>query len=76
MFSLNGAIYLTRREVLLKERSFYTKATYAYVMPHERSLDIDSDWDLYLADLIIKSSFATGHRSGSTRTPVISESGM
>jgi CMP-N,N'-diacetyllegionaminic acid synthase len=53
-FRLNGSIYLTRREVLLKERSFYAQATYAYVMPHERSLDIDTPWELFMADLILR----------------------
>jgi N-acylneuraminate cytidylyltransferase/CMP-N,N'-diacetyllegionaminic acid synthase len=52
--ALNGAIYLARRELLLKRQTFYTDRTYAYVMPPERSLDIDSPWDLYLADLILR----------------------
>jgi CMP-N-acetylneuraminic acid synthetase len=51
---LNGAIYLARREVLLERETFYTESTYAYVMPPERSLDIDTPWDLHVADLILK----------------------
>ena len=50
----NGAIYLVRPEVLRSRETVYTDRTYAYVMPGERSLDIDSPWDLYLADLILK----------------------
>ena len=53
-YALNGAIYLARREVLLNQKTFYTEKTYAYIMPQERSLDIDTPWDLYLADLILK----------------------
>ena len=53
VYALNGAIYLARRDVLLKERRFYTERTYAYVMPEERSLDIDTIWDLYLVDLVL-----------------------
>lgn len=53
-FFENGAIYLARREVLIEKRTFYTDRTYAYVMPPERSLNIDTPWDLYLADLILK----------------------
>src|SRR5262249_4230362 len=41
-YALNGAIYLTRRDVLLRGRSLYGARTYAYVMPQERSLDIDT----------------------------------
>jgi len=54
VYALNGAIYLVRRDVLLKRQTFYTERTYAYVMPPERSLDIDTPWDLYLAELILK----------------------
>jgi CMP-N-acetylneuraminic acid synthetase len=53
-YCLNGAIYLARRELLLEQRTFYSESTYAYVMPAERSLDIDNAWDLYLVDLILK----------------------
>jgi CMP-N,N'-diacetyllegionaminic acid synthase len=53
-YALNGAIYLVRRRVFLEQRTFYTDRTYAYVMPPERSLDIDTAWDLYLADLILR----------------------
>jgi CMP-N,N'-diacetyllegionaminic acid synthase len=55
-FRLNGAIYVIRRDVLLKERSFYAAATYAHIMPNERSLDIDTPWELFVADLILKHS--------------------
>ncbi|MBE7554831.1 MAG: acylneuraminate cytidylyltransferase family protein [Anaerolineales bacterium] len=54
VYCLNGAIYLIRREVLLEQQTFYPEATFAYVMPSERSLDIDTPWDLYLVDLILK----------------------
>jgi len=51
----NGAIYLVRCDVLLEKKIFYTKRSYAYVMPQERSLDIDNPWDLYLSNLILNS---------------------
>lgn len=53
-YALNGAIYLARREILLEKETWYTDRTYAYIMPAERSLDIDTPWDLYLADLILR----------------------
>ncbi len=54
VYAPNGAIYLARREVLLKQRTFYTDRTYGYVMPPERSIDVDSPWDLHLADLLLR----------------------
>lgn len=50
----NGAIYLVLRSVLLERQTFYTERTYGYVIPGERSLDIDNPWDLYVAELILK----------------------
>ena len=52
VYALNGAIYLARRDVLLQRRTFYTDKTYAYVMPQERSLQIDTPWDLHVARLV------------------------
>ncbi len=45
-YALNGALYLASRSFLERERSFLTADTLGYVMPLERSLDIDSpqDW--------------------------------
>jgi CMP-N,N'-diacetyllegionaminic acid synthase len=53
-YVLNGAVYLNRRESLLRDRTFFPQGTYAYIMPPERSLDIDSLWDFYLAELIMR----------------------
>lgn len=52
-YVLNGAIYLARAQMLLEERTYYARETYAYVMPRERSLDIDTAWDLHLAGLLL-----------------------
>lgn len=45
-YALNGALYLASRSFLTRERSFLTADTLGYVMPLERSVDIDSplDW--------------------------------
>lgn len=53
VYQLNGAIFLTRCQALLEKNSLFVEP-YAYIMPRERSIDIDTPWDLYLADLIAK----------------------
>ena len=53
-YVLNGAIYLVKRDVLINLGTFQTERTYAYLMPPERSLDIDTPWELYVTDLILK----------------------
>lgn len=50
----NGALFLARASVLMSSERLYTEQTYAYVMPEERSVDVDSAWDLHLADLVLK----------------------
>jgi CMP-N,N'-diacetyllegionaminic acid synthase len=54
VYALNGAIYLIRREILLERQTFYTEHTYAYVMPLERSVDIDTEIDFKLAELLMR----------------------
>lgn len=53
-YSPNGAIYLVRREVLLEQETLFSERTYAHIMPEDRSLDVDTPWDLYVADLILR----------------------
>ena len=54
-YAENGAIYLNRISSLLEEQTFIPEnKTHPYIMPPERSIDIDTQWDLYLAELILK----------------------
>lgn len=50
---VNGAIYLTKSEIIMNEKTFYPEKTFPYRMPVDRSLDIDTPWDFYLANLIM-----------------------
>jgi len=50
VFIRNGAIYAVRRDLLIEQKSFSAGETLAYVMPHERSINIDTLSDLYLAE--------------------------
>jgi CMP-N,N'-diacetyllegionaminic acid synthase len=53
-YHLNGAIYISQTKDLLKYQSFINSQTYAYVMPFERSIDIDTPFDLEQAEFMIK----------------------
>jgi CMP-N-acetylneuraminic acid synthetase len=50
----NGAIYLARPSLPLDGGSIYGPETYGYLMPAERSLDIDDLPDFELADRILR----------------------
>lgn len=47
-YDMNASIYIWRREVLITENKLFLPSTALYVMPEERSWDIDSpmDWDI------------------------------
>lgn len=52
VYALNGAIYLVRSEVLLTG-GWNGPRTAAYVMPLERSIDIDTSLDLAIAEFLL-----------------------
>ncbi|MBI5521275.1 MAG: acylneuraminate cytidylyltransferase family protein [Desulfarculus sp.] len=54
VYALNGAIYLVSREKLLGRPALLDQGTLALVMPPERSLDVDTAWDLRLARLVLE----------------------
>jgi CMP-N-acetylneuraminic acid synthetase len=53
VYALNGAIYVTCAGRFLRDGNLMPEMTMAYVMPQERSLDIDTEFDLRLCDLIL-----------------------
>jgi CMP-N,N'-diacetyllegionaminic acid synthase len=53
IFALNGAIYSAPTPHLAAGGGFVIKGTIGYVMPKERSLDIDTELDLRLADFLL-----------------------
>ena len=57
VYAINGAIYLNRCITLINEKTFFPKRTLPYVMPPYRSLDIDTEWDFFLADKILTKEF-------------------
>ena len=49
----NGSIYAVRTAVLRAQRTFYPRATAPYVMPREASINIDSELDFRMAELLL-----------------------
>jgi CMP-N,N'-diacetyllegionaminic acid synthase len=56
-YAVNGAIYLNHRKSFLSQRTFWPQGSYAYIMPAERSVDVDMPWDFSLAELILRDRF-------------------
>lgn len=50
----NGAIFISKPQTLKVFRSFQCKKTLPYIMPHDRSIDIDNQLDFILTEFLIK----------------------
>jgi CMP-N-acetylneuraminic acid synthetase len=53
-YKLNGAIYISSPTVLKERRTFFTENTIPYIMPRERSLDIDDMLDFHFAEYLLR----------------------
>ena len=54
VYDMNASIYIWKRESLIKNNSLFTEKTSLYIMPEERSIDIDTELDWDLVEYIIK----------------------
>ena len=55
-YRLNGAIYIADIEKFKSDKFFYHEGSFAYIMPQNRSVDIDTEIDFILAELLIEYS--------------------
>lgn len=56
----NGAIYLTRRDVLMESQSIRGDQSCPYVMPPERSVGVDSELDLAMVEFLLRRASKAG----------------
>jgi len=50
----NGAIYIITPDTLREQGTFFTKRSVPYLMPPERSVDIDTELDFLIAEQMLK----------------------
>ncbi|MBN1799973.1 MAG: acylneuraminate cytidylyltransferase family protein [Candidatus Lokiarchaeota archaeon] len=53
-FIPNGAIYIAKLDILKKYNTFYCPKTLPYIMPKERSVDIDQELDILFTKSLMK----------------------
>ena len=53
VYQLNGAVYVVSVEFVQREREFIGEETVGYVMPQERSYDIDTMMDFEVAEVLM-----------------------
>lgn len=54
VYALNGAFYITHRDTLVTARTFMPPHTLPYVMPAERSVNLDTVADLYTLEALLE----------------------
>lgn len=58
VYALNGAVYVASVDTLAEAKSFVTDDTVAYIMPKNRSYDIDTEEDFLICDLLMKNNLS------------------
>lgn len=53
VYAINGAVYVARIEWLICSKSFVGNDTSSYIMPRERSVDIDTEFDFKFAEYLL-----------------------
>lgn len=54
-YRINGALYIIRTELLSHIEELYGESSFAFVMPRERSIDIDTEIDFIMAQSVLSS---------------------
>lgn len=53
-YDMNASIYIWKRDAILHQKSVFLEKTGLYVMPEERSIDIDSELDFKFVEFIMR----------------------
>lgn len=53
-YRINGALYIVDTDIIENEKDIYTEQCYGYLMPRERSIDIDDRLDFIMAEAVVK----------------------
>lgn len=52
-YRINGALYIIKAELIEHDLDLYNEKSFAYIMPKERSIDIDTELDFMIAKAIM-----------------------
>ena len=56
IYKLNGAVFLTSVEVIMNQKSHFGENCYPYIMPEERSVDVNTKLDLQFVELLMSNN--------------------
>ncbi len=53
-YDMNASIYIWKRDIILNEKSIFLENTGLYIMPEERSIDIDTELDYKFVEFLMR----------------------
>ena len=53
-YDMNASIYIWKRDIILNEKTLFLDKTGLYVMPEERSIDIDTELDFEFVEFLMR----------------------
>lgn len=59
-YDMNASIYVWRRDVLFESPTIFNDDTRLFVMPEERSIDIDSSLDFFIVERLMEQQASSG----------------
>lgn len=62
-FIPNGAIFILKYSLLKDKYTYYSEKTFPYIMPNNRSVDIDTQYDFEYAEFLITKYYGTNNIS-------------
>lgn len=54
IFDMNSSIYVWKKDIFKEKKSIFLESTQVYIMPKERSIDIDDSLDFEIAEMILR----------------------
>jgi CMP-N,N'-diacetyllegionaminic acid synthase len=54
VYDMNASIYVWWKDILKNEKKIFLKKSHIYIMPKERSIDIDDDFDFKIAEFLLQ----------------------
>jgi CMP-N-acetylneuraminic acid synthetase len=54
VYALNGAFYLTHTDILKTKKTFIPERTIPFIMPPERSVNLDTIQDVYILEALLE----------------------
>jgi CMP-N-acetylneuraminic acid synthetase len=61
-YRLNGAIYIAKKDKIIEQKTFFIDSNiFAYIMPQEVSIDIDTQLDFLLCETILQYQFKSNN---------------